>query len=210
MKKIISIFLILNCAFTASVFADIPDITLESQTIEIKPEVVETKVELEMEPEDKYIIKIQQPTVQTVSVFNASGRGFLRGGANLVTCPAELVRGFTYEYTSKKWYIAVGSSLLAAFGGTGTRLFAGAGDIATLGAFGNVDLVEGFPDYVWQGAWVYKLPVAVPTKSTSVPSVPAVHPEKDILPGVKARVIKAREQENINFYESKLPDASGY
>jgi len=205
MKKIISIFLILACALTASVFAGNRDITQETQT-----NVVETKVELEMEPEEKYIIKIQQPTVKTVRVFNASGRGFLRGGANLVTCPAELVRGFTYEYTARKWYIAVGSSLLAAVGGTGARLCAGAADIATLGAFGNVDLAEGFPDYAWQGAWVYKPPVAVPTKSTSNTAVPPVHPEKDILPGAKVRVIKAREQEDINFYESKLPDASGY
>ncbi len=218
MKKITYIFLILTCALTISVFAENSDIT---QTID-KIETIETNlnhqivsitkssnnIELEMEPEDKYIIKMQQPTAQTVSVFNASGRGFLRGGANLVTCPAELVRGFTYEYTSRKWYVAVGSSLLAAFGGTGARLCAGAGDIATLGAFGNVDLVEGFPDYVWQGAWVYKPPVAVPTKSTSIPAVPAVHPEKDIIPGVKSRVIKAREQENINFYESKLPESA--
>ncbi len=218
MKKIISIFLILTCALTISVFAENSDIT---QTID-KIETIETNlnhqivsitkssnnIELEMEPEDKYFIKTQQPTIQTVEVFNASGRGFLRGGANIVTCPAELVRGFTYEYTSRKWYVAVGSSFLAAFGGTGARLFAGAGDIATFGTFGNVDLAEGFPDYVWQGAWVYKHPVAIPTKSTSNTAVPAVHPEKDIIPGVKARVIKAREQENINFYESKLPEAA--
>jgi hypothetical protein len=172
----------------------------------VKPnESVETKVELEMEPEEKYIFEIQQPTTKTVQVFHASGQGFLRGVANLVTCPGELVRGFTYEYTARKWYVAVGTSFLAAFGGTGARLGAGAADIITFGTFGNVDLAEGFPDYVWQGAWVYKPPMAVPTKITSNPAVAAVRPDKDIIAGVKTGVIKSREQENTDFYKSKLP-----
>jgi len=165
----------------------------------------ENIVELEMEPEEDYIFESQQSTTKTVEVFNASGRGLLRGGANIVTCPAELIRGFTYEYTARKWYVAAGTSFLAALGGTGARLSAGVGDIITLGTFGDVDLVEGFPDYVWQGAWVYKPKRAVPTKSTSNPSVAAASPDRDIIAGVSPRVIKAREQENVDFYESKLP-----
>jgi len=165
----------------------------------------EAKVNLEMEPEEEYINGIQQPVVKTTEVFHASGNGLLRGMANIATCPGELVRGFTYEYTSKEWYVAAGTSFLAAFGGTTSRLYAGAGDIITLGIFGNVELAEGFPDYVWQGAWFYKPPLAVPTKETSIPAVAAAAPEKDIIAGVNAKVIKERKQENINFYKSQLP-----
>ena len=171
----------------------------------LKNETGKKKVKLEMETEENYIFDLQQPVTKTVDVFRASGRGLLRGGANLVTCPGELARGFTYEYTAKKWYVAAGTSLLAAFGGTGARLGAGAADIITLGVFGDVELVEGFPDYVWQGAWVYKPPMAVPTKNTSSPAVTATRPDKDIITGVNSRVIKLREQENTDFYKSTLP-----
>ncbi len=214
MKKLILIFLLSAFNITAAeefieTNADVINISgnvdAASETA-VKPDVlVETKVELEMEPEEKYIFDIQQPTVKTVEVFHASGRGLLRGGANLVTCPGELIRGFTYEYTARKWYVAAGTSFLAAFGGTGARLCAGAGDIITLGTFGDVDLAEGFPDYVWQGAWIYKPPMAVPTKATSNPAVSATTPDKDIIAGVKKRIIKSREQENTDFYKSKLP-----
>ena len=177
---------------------------ISANTVFVSPDT-----ELEMLPEAEYIAEMQLPTINTVSVFNASGRGLLRGGANLITCPGELVRGFTYEYSARKWYVAAGTSFLAALGGTGARLCAGAGDIITLGAFGDMDLAKGFPDYVWEGAWVYKPPMAISTKSTSNTSVPAVQPEKDILPGENARVIKARAQENTDFYESRLPEGTG-
>jgi len=47
--------------------------------------------------------------------------------------------------------------------------------------------------------------LAVPTKNTSNPAVPAARPDKDIITGVSSRVIKLREQENTDFYKSKLP-----
>ncbi len=203
MKKIISIFIISVCTLIISV-SNADEVSTAANKSDVNSEV-----NLEMTPELQYMVEMQSPTVNTVSVFNASGRGLLRGCANIVTCPAELVRGFTYEYTSRKWYVAAGSSFLAAILGTAARLFAGAGDIITLGVYGNVDLVKGFPDYVWQGAWIYKPPLAVPTTRTSGTAAP-VKPDKDILPGSKARVIEAREQENIDFYESKLPEGSGY
>jgi len=179
--------------------------TDEINYIDINPEREEHNVELEMEPENKYITDIQHPTINTVSVFKASQRGLLRGGANLTTCPGELVRGFTYEYSSKKWYIAAGTSFLSAIGGTAARAGAGLADFLTLGIYGDMDLVEGFPDYVWEGPWIYKPPRAIPTKSTSIPAVAASEPEKDILSGVRSGVIKTRAQEDEDFYKSKLP-----
>jgi len=214
MKKLILIFLLSAFNITAAeeiietnatVINISENVDVVSKTAVESDKAVETKVKLEMESEEEYVFDIQQPTVKTVQVFRASGRGFLRGVANLVTCPGELARGFTYEYTARKWYVAAGTSFLAAFGGTGARLCAGAGDIITLGTFGDVALAEGFPDYVWQGAWVYKPPLAVPTKTTSNPAVSAVRPDKDIIAGVKTRVIESRKQENTDFYKSKLP-----
>jgi len=52
---------------------------------------------------------------------------------------------------------------------------------------------------------IYKPPMAVPTKATSNPAVSATTPDKDIIAGVKKRIIKSREQENTDFYKSKLP-----
>ncbi len=84
------------------------------------------------------------------------GAGLVRGLANVALSPGEIVRGFTYEYTAKKWYTAVFTSGVAALGGTMARMGAGLADIVTLGYFGDVQLVEGFPEYVWQGEWFCK------------------------------------------------------
>lgn len=168
----------------------------------------EPKINLEMTPESEYIAQAYLPTVKTVEVFSASMRGLKRGAINLVTFPGELARGFTYEYSAKKWYVAVGTSFLAALGGTGARAGAALADIATLGVFGDVEYAPGFPNYVWEGPWLYKPPIAVPTKDTSNLTKSPTEPDTDILSGTKVKVIKSRdkvEQEDIDFYEKKLP-----
>ena len=209
MKFFILLFLILPLVSVANETlksnVDLINIAEDVDKAKSKSDLDKTTANLEMEPEEEYINGIQQPIVKTTEVFHASGRGLLRGMANIATCPGELVRGFTYEYTSREWYVAAGTSFLAAFGGTSARLYAGAGDIITLGTFGNVELAKGFPDYVWQDAWFYIPPLAVPTKGTSIPAVAAEAPEKDISAGVSSRVIKERKQENIDFYKSQLP-----
>lgn len=177
-----------------------------SEKVDVKAEWKEPKVELEMSAEDEYIAQANLPTVKTVEVFKASLQGLKRGGINLVTFPGELARGFTYEYSAKKWYVALGTSWLSALGGTGARLGAGFADLATLGIFGDMEYAPGFPDYVWQGPWLYKPPRAVPTKATSNLSVPTVEPDTDVAPSVNAKVIKTRAQENIDFYQKKLPE----
>jgi hypothetical protein len=119
------------------------------------------------------------------------GFGLLRGFANLTMWPGELVRGFTYEYTAKKWYVAAGTSWLAGFGGGLSRMCAGLGDLLTGGYFGDVQLAKGYPDYVWQGDWVYHAKRPVITRDTSIGPERVLQPETDIKPApVKAAPLK--------------------
>ncbi len=146
--------------------------------------------ELEMTPESAHVPR--PPTVQTVAVWRVMRSGLARGFANLTLSPGELVRGFTYEYSAKKWYVAAGTSLLAAIGGTGSRACAGAADVVTCGYFGDVQLAEGYPDYVWQGDWFCPHPPPTSTKDTSS-SGPIATPEQDIMTEVAGALSSSNE-----------------
>lgn len=145
------------------VVESIPDLELSPQKTkqEFESEWKEETLDLELTPKEAHVKK---PDKDKVSLWKVMGSGLIRGFANLALAPGEIVRGFTYEYTAKKWYIAVFTSGVAALGGTMARMGAGLADVVTLGYFGDVQLVEGFPEYVWQGDWVYK-EVNSPTKT---------------------------------------------
>jgi len=96
------------------------------------------------------------PTLRTTTTWRVMGSGLVRGLANTTMWPGELARGVSYEYTAKEWYVASGSSLLAGFGGGVNRLCAGLSDIVTCGYFGDTQLAKEYPEYVWQGDWVYE------------------------------------------------------
>ncbi|GEM_PF-2327299 len=96
------------------------------------------------------------PTLRTTTTWRVMGSGLVRGFANTTMWPGELARGVSYEYTAKEWYVASGSSLLAGFGGGVNRLCAGLSDIVTCGYFGDTQLAKEYPEYVWQGDWVYE------------------------------------------------------
>ncbi len=146
--------------------------------------------ELEMTPESAHVPL--PPTVQTVTVWRVMRSGLARGFANLTLSPGELVRGFTYEYSAKKWYVAAGTSWLAAMGGTGSRACAGVADVVTCGYFGDVQLAEGYPDYVWQGDWFCRHAPPTPTKDTSS-SGPIATPEQDIMTEVAGPLSTSNE-----------------
>ncbi len=123
------------------------------EKLETETEWKEETIDLELTSEEAHIklnVKHETP------LWKVMGNGLIRGFANVVLSPGEIVRGFTYEYTAKKWYPAIFTSGVAALGGMMARMGAGFADVVTLGYFGDIQLVEGFPDYVWQGDWVYK------------------------------------------------------
>lgn len=93
--------------------------------------------------------------MRSVAVWRVMTWGLCRGFVNLPTAPGELARGFSYEFTARPWYAAMGTSWLSGFGGTLGRVAAGMADVMTLGYYGDTVLSEGFPDYVWQGMWRY-------------------------------------------------------
>ncbi len=95
------------------------------------------------------------PTLRTTTTWRVMGSGLVRGLANTTMWPGEIARGVSYEYSAKEWYVASGSSLLAGFGGGVNRLCAGLSDIVTCGYFGDTQLAKEYPEYVWQGDWVY-------------------------------------------------------
>ncbi len=133
----------------------IPDLELSPQKTkqEFESEWKEKTLDLELTPKEAHVKKTDE---NKVPLWKVMGSGLIRGFANLSLSPGEIVRGFTYEYTAKKWTTAVFTSGVAALGGTMARMGAGFADVVTLGYFGDVQLVEGFPEYVWQGDWVYK------------------------------------------------------
>ena len=133
----------------------IPDLELSPQKTkqEVESDWKEKVVDLELTPKDAHAKK---PDKDQLPLWKIMGNGMMRGLANVVLAPGEIGRGFSYEYTAKKWYIAVFTSGVAALGGTMARMGAGFADVVTLGYFGDVQLVEGFSEYVWQGDWVYK------------------------------------------------------
>ncbi len=128
------------------------ELSAENKKEKVESEWQEETVELELTPKTDHIKK---PDKAKVPVWKVMGSGLIRGFANATLCPGEIVRGFTYEYTAKKWYYAVFTSGVAAIGGTMARMGAGMADIATLGYFGDIQLFKGFPEYVWQGDWKY-------------------------------------------------------
>ena len=143
----------------------VEEVTLEPESIpvlELSPQKTKQEVEsdwkekivdLELTPKEAHEKK---PDKNEVPLWKIMGKGMMRGLANVTLSPGEIVRGFTYEYTAKKWTTAVFTSGVAALGGMMGRMGAGFADVATLGYFGDVQLVEGFSEYVWQGDWVYK------------------------------------------------------
>ncbi|MBR5901050.1 hypothetical protein IKZ40_01745 [bacterium] len=119
---------------------------------EVYPE--DESVNLTMTPEeahDQYILDSRPKWYKRVPW------GLCRGFVNLVTCPGELGRGFTYSFGEYHWALAAPAGLVAGIAGTLGRCAAGCADILTLGLFGDRDLAENFPDYVWQGQWDYGL-----------------------------------------------------
>ncbi|MBR5624133.1 hypothetical protein IKW72_03905 [bacterium] len=119
---------------------------------EVYPE--DESVHLTMTPEeahDQYILDSRP------AWYKRMPWGLARGFVNLVTCPGELGRGFTYSFGEYHWALAAPAGLVAGIAGTLGRCGAGCADILTLGFFGDRDLAENFPDYVWQGQWDYGL-----------------------------------------------------
>ena len=107
----------------------------------------------------------------TVSVWRVVGWGFGRGLCNAALAPGEFGRGFSYEFSSpRRWYVAAATAPLCGLGGTLSRCCAGLGECATLGYFGDVRIAPGYPDYVWQGDWLYRAPEPpAPASATNVP-----------------------------------------
>ena len=122
--------------------------------------------------------------------------GLCRGFVNLVTCPGELGRGFTYAFGDYNWALAVPAGLIGGVAGTLGRCGAGVADILTLGFFGDRDLAENFPDYVWQGQWDYGLygqKQSAPAAETAEPDAPREDLGEGYIPSPTARTpLKAR------------------
>ena len=129
-----------------------------------------------------------QPPAETAAVWRVMASGLGRGFANVTLGVGELVRGFTYEYTARPWYYAIGTSWLAAFGGTLSRLGAGLADIATVGYFGDTQLAKGYPDYVWQGDW---------TGTREVTPDEAVTEEEEARLAAAASLQAARDEQDV-------------
>ena len=64
---------------------------------------------------------------------------------------------------------------------------AGLGDIVTLGYFGDVQLAENYPDFVWQENWSYRPDEPAASTVLSADAVPRTAPDIDLgadtLPG---------------------------
>ena len=132
--------------------------------------------------------KLTEPVVlRTTALWRVMGFGLWRGFANLTMWPGEIVRGFTYEFSSdREWYEAMGTSWLAGFGGGLSRMSAGMADILTLGYFGDTRLARGYPDFVWQGDWLYRETLTPPTMHTADTAVPPGPPRRIVQPGTAA------------------------
>ena len=138
---------------------------------------------LSMMSEDKYRATPQPPNVRTVSVAKVMCWGLGRGFCNITLWPGEFVRGFSYEFSAREWYVAMGTSWLAAFGGGISRCCAGMADVFTCGYFGDIALAKGYPDFVWQGDWLYYSTSTFRTRETSMGDERMRRPETDIKPG---------------------------
>jgi len=137
--------------------------------------------------------KLTEPVVlRTTALWRVMGFGLWRGFANLTMWPGEIARGFTYEFSSDRaWYEAMGTSWLAGFGGGISRMSAGMADILTLGYFGDTRLARGYPDFVWQGDWLYRETLSPPTMHTADEAVPPGTPRKIAQPGTAAATVRA-------------------
>ena len=137
------------------VVESIPKLKLSPQKTkqEVESDWKEKVVNLELTPKEAHEKK---PDKNKVPLWKIMVSGLMRGFANVTLSPGEIARGFTYEYTAKKWTTAVFTSGVVALGGMMGRMGAGFADVITLGYFGDVQLFEGFSEYVWQGDWVYK------------------------------------------------------
>jgi len=134
---------------------------------------------LHMTPSDAHRQYQPPPARYTTSVWRVMGTGLARGLANTTMWPGELARGVTYESTAQEWYVAPGTAFLTGMGGGINRLCAGLGDLVTCGYFGDVQLAQGYPEYVWDGDWVYEPRPPTVVRDTSG-SAPRLLAEEDV------------------------------
>ena len=145
-----------------------------------QPEWKDTLPALEMTPASAHAGMKDRGPAETASVARVMSYGLGRGLANVTMAPVELLRGPVFEFSMKKWYVAAATSLPAALGGTLSRMTAGLGDILSLGYFGDVQLAEGYPDFVWQEDWTYHPEAPAASTVLSPDTVPQTRPDTDI------------------------------
>jgi len=152
--------------------------------------------ELDLMPEAAYGELTEPVTLRTTALWRVMGFGLWRGFANMTMWPGEIGRGFTYEFSSEReWYEAMGTSWLAGFGGGISRMSAGMADVLSLGYFGDTRLARGYPDFVWQGDWLYRETLEPPTMHTTdqpvaPPTAPGA-PRSAAQPGTGAATLRS-------------------
>jgi len=149
----------------------------EVPPLENDGEEEEESVHLTMTPEeahDQYLIESRP------AWYKRFPWGLLRGFANMTTCVGELGRGFTYSFGEYHPAISVPVGLVTGLAGTVGRCGAGIADVATLGLFGDRDLAENFPDYVWEGQWAYGFYPDNQGSPARTESAPAVAEKEDL------------------------------
>jgi len=148
------------------------------------------------------------PTVTTVAVARVMMWGLGRSFCNMTLSPGELARGYTYEYsTPEPWYLSTVKAPVAGIGGTLGRMCAGMADLFTLGYFGDTQLAPGFPDYVWQGDWLYRPESAVPTTDTSGGKMRVKQMKRDLGAGADTRRTRGAAGDDVD--ESVLDERRG-
>ena len=93
--------------------------------------------------------------VKTLPTYKIIGMGLTRSFANLTLGAGELARGITYEVSAKPWYLSMITWIPVGVGGILSRVCVGVADLVTFGYFGDIMIAPGYPDYVWQGDWLY-------------------------------------------------------
>ena len=137
---------------------------VEQEIINTKPTIIiNSNPDLYLTPDTMF--QRTPNYVKTMPTYKIIGLGLMRGFVNMTTCAGELARGVTYEVSAKPWYVSIISWLPVGIGGTMSRMCAGFADIFTLGYFGDIMLAPDYPDYVWQGDWLYHAKPITRTKN---------------------------------------------